>query len=338
MMTREERLKASIAGMETDRVPYSLWYHLPKVDQDPLALAQEQIDLAELYGLDFIKMMPFGNYGAQDYGLSVDFFCTETQPAFERRFGIWDPTDWGNIEPLPACYGTYGKQVQLAQYTQRLTKGKNIPFIQTIFSPFTTAKKLAGPRIFQDMLTHPHLLHSALQAITETTINFVKANIDAGVSGFFFATQCASSDYLTPEQHEVFCEPYDLQVIASYQECTWLNILHLHGEHTYFEHVANTYPCNVINWHDRWTAPTMAEARGLTNKCLAGGINEKWLETAHRHEVEGHIRESLTAGGVRGRILAPGCCIELGTPRENILEVKHVIESMFLTKSSDRAK
>lgn len=333
-MTREERLRACIAGRETDRVPYSLWYHLPKVDQDPVALAQEQVDLAELYGLDFIKMMPFGNYVAQDYGLSVDFFCTETQPAFERQFGIHHPADWAHIEPLPAYYGTYGKQVQLSRHTQRLTRGKDLPFIQTIFSPFTTAKKLAGPRIFQDLQTHPELVHSALRAITETTVNFVRANIEAGVAGFFFATQCASSDYLTPDQHARFCEPYDLEVIDAYREHTWLNMLHIHGEHTYFEHVANTYPCNVINWHDRWVEPDMAHARELTGKCLAGGINEKWLEKARRHEVGTHIRESLLSGGTAGRMLTPGCCIELGTPRENILEVKHVMQSLYLPAAS----
>lgn len=107
-MTKRERVMAAIEGKEVDHIPLSMWYHLPQYDQDPIALAEEQIRLAKLYNLDLIKMMPFGNYVAQDYGLSVDFFCTKTQAAFERKFGIENAEEWKQLEPLPATYGTYG--------------------------------------------------------------------------------------------------------------------------------------------------------------------------------------------------------------------------------------
>lgn len=316
-MTREERLRAALRKEDVDSIPFSVWFHLPKVDQDPTALAEEQVRLAELYNLDFIKMMPFGNYGAQDYGLSVDFYCTETQPAFERKFGIARPEDWLKLEPLPGYYGTYGKTVQIAQYTEKFSKGK-FPFVQTIFSPMTTAKKLAGPRIFEDMRNHPEKLHHALSAITETTKNFIAANIEAGVSGFFFATQCSTPDLMTEAEHKEFCEKYDLEVINSYADKTWLNIMHAHGDNTYFKTLAD-YPVNCINWHDRWAEPNMAEARKLTDKCLLGGINEVWLENACYKDVPRHMEEAVELAGRNGLILTPGCCILLNTPQENIL-------------------
>ncbi len=64
-------------------------------------------------------------------------------------------------------------------------KGLQLPFVQTIFSPLTTAKKLAGMRLFQDMRSHPDYVHQALKAITQTCIDFVAENLAAGVSGFF---------------------------------------------------------------------------------------------------------------------------------------------------------
>lgn len=318
-MTKRERVLATIEGREVDRIPLSMWYHLPQFDQDPIALAEEQIRLAKLYGLDFIKMMPFGNYVAQDYGLSVDFFCTKDQAAFERKFGIASVEEWKQLEPLPATYGTYGKQLQLSQQMNKRLK-EDIPYIQTIFTPLTVAKKLAGPRVFEDMRSFPDYLHQALEAITQTTINFVKANIEAGVSGFFLATQCATSDYITLAEHKEFGEAYDLKVIESFANVTPINILHIHGTNTYFEELTK-YPVNCLNWHDRWAGPSMTQARKLTDKCLVGGINEKWLEHARYEEVGEHLHQAVEEAGRTKLILAPGCCIEMDTPEINLMAV-----------------
>lgn len=326
-MTKEERIKAAIVRKETDRIPFSVWYHLPAVDQDPIAAAEMQLQLARSYDVDFIKLMPFGNYVAQDYGLSVEFYCTETRPALERKYGIASIDDWANIEPLPAYYGTYGKQVQLSQKINKMMKKGEIPFVQTIFSPLTTAKKLAGPRVFEDLRSHPKLIRQALEAITQTTINFVKANIEAGVSGFFFATQCATSDFLTEQEFDEFGAKYDLKVIESYVDTTFLNILHIHGENTYFKKLA-AYPCNCINWHDRLVYPDMGEARKLTDKCLMGGINEKWFENAAPEEIGVHVKEAVDSAGRKGLIITPGCCAELGTPKINYYAVRTAIEML----------
>lgn len=325
-MTKRERVMAAIEGKEVDHIPLSMWYHLPQFDQDPIALAEEQIRLAKLYNLDLIKMMPFGNYVAQDYGLSVDFFCTKTQAAFERKFGIENAEEWKQLEPLPATYGTYGKQLQLSQQMSKRLK-EDIPFVQTIFTPITVAKKLAGPRVFDDMRNYPDYLHQALQAITQTTINFVKANIEAGVSGFFLATQCASSDYMTREEHAEFGEKYDLQVIQAFADVTPINILHIHGPNTYFEELTK-YPVNCINWHDRWVAPDMAQARKLTDKCLMGGMNEKWLEHAKYEDVAEHLQQAVEAAGRQKLILAPGCCVEMDTPEVNLLAASVAVQSL----------
>lgn len=316
VMTKRERVLAAIAGKDVDQIPFSMWYHLPHYDQDPIALAEEQIRLAKLYNLDFIKMMPFGNYVAQDYGLSVDFFCTPTKAAFERRFAIDTAEEWTHLEPLPATYGTYGKQLQLSQQMAKRLK-EDIPYVQTIFSPLTVAKKLAGERVFRDMREHPRYVHQALEAITQTTINFVKANIEAGVSGFFFATQTGSKDYVTLEEHKEFGEKYDLRVLNAFCDVTPFNILHIHGPNTYFEELVK-YPVNCINWHDRWVEPSMVEARKLTDKCLLGGMNEKWMEHASADEVSAHLEQAVQAVGRRSLMLTPGCCVELGTPQINL--------------------
>jgi len=327
-MTRKERIIAAINKEEVDRLPFSMWYHLPHVDQDPVQLAEMQAQLARCYDLDFIKMMPFGNYCAHDFGLSVTFYCTETQPAFERKFAIENAKQWTEIEPLPGYFGTYGKQVLFAKQLKKELKGEEIPYVQTIFSPLTTAKKLAGPRVFKDMKTHPVYLHQALSAITETTINFIKLNIDSGVSGFFFATQCANREWVSEEEYDEFGVKYDIEVINSYKDITFMNIVHIHGDNIMFEKVAR-YPCNCINWHDRWVKPDMAEARKLSDKCFLGGINEKWwLPNAKPEDIRTHIKEVVSAAGRKGLMIGPGCVARLDTPKINFYAARVAIEGL----------
>ena len=127
--------------------------------------------------------------------------------------------------------------------------------------------------MLQDMLECPELVHQALTAITETTINFVKANIEAGVSGFFFASQCAGRDFMGDTMFAEFCKPYDLQVINSYKDRTWFNVLHIHGGNIRFEEMSK-YPCNVLNWHDRQNGPSLKAARENCQKAFLGGLYE----------------------------------------------------------------
>ena len=324
-MTKKERVLAALRCEEVDRLPMSIWLHYPHMDQDPRSLAELQVEVMRQYDFDFIKLMPFGLYSVQDWGCKVKIFGTTHEPPIVDDHGIKDIKEWQTLEEFPGYYGTWGKQVQLSQHVRKLV-GDEVPFIQTIFSPFTTARKLAGERVFTDMKEDPKLFHEALQVITNTTINFIKANIEAGVSGFFFATQTATYDLMTEEEYDEFGAKYDLQLFESYKDSTFFNVVHIHGNNVMFEKLAN-YPANCINWHDRWVAPSLAEARKLTNKCLLGGIHEKEvLAKATPEEVQAHIAEAIEAAGKKGLMVGPGCVADPQTPPINYYAARIAVE------------
>ena len=56
-MYREERVRAALADKEVDRVLVAAWMHLSAFDQDPISLAEAEVDLTEKYDFDYIKMM-----------------------------------------------------------------------------------------------------------------------------------------------------------------------------------------------------------------------------------------------------------------------------------------
>lgn len=340
-MNRLERIKAALNSEEVDYVPSNLWMHHSASDQDPRSLAEIQVEFAKKYDFDFIKLMPFGLYGVQDFGAKVKIFNKINKPPIVDDYGIHEVEDWGKLEVLPAYYGTYGKQVQLAQYTGKLTKG-TIPFIQTIFSPLTNARKLAGDRILLDIKQNPKLVKQALQVITDTTINFVKANIEAGVHGFFFATQCASYDFLTEDEYIEFGQYYDLQVINAYKDITYFNVAHIHGENVMFD-LIEKYPVNCLNWHDRWTPISLTEARKRTNKCLLGGIREvpyyndkkevireSLLVSGTVSEVEEHVIEAIEEIDGKGLIIGPGCVADQFSIEKNIFAIRRAVYNYHL--------
>ncbi len=324
-MSKKERVLGALRGEVVDRVPISIWLHYPHRDQDPRSLAETQVAVMRQYDFDFIKLMPFGLYSVQDWGCRIRIFATPNDPPVVDDYGIKDIGDWGKLEELPAYYGTWGKQVQLAHYVKKLV-GDEVPFVQTIFSPLTTARKLAGDRIFSDMGKDPKGFHEALQVITNTTINFIEANIDAGVSGFFFATQLATHDLMSESAYDEFGSRYDLQLFERFRDSTFFNIAHIHGDNIMFEKIAS-YPANCINWHDRWVAPSLGRARELTDKCLLGGIHEKEVLVRGRPEdVQQHVAEAIAAAGSRGFMVGPGCVADPRTPQVNYFAARIAVE------------
>ncbi len=335
-MNREERIKAALNGQEVDRIPVSIWMHFSEVDQDPRMLAEEQINLNEKYDYDFIKLMPFGTYTVQDWGSKIRFYCQKYKEPIIDQFGIKGIKDWSILETLPAYYGTWGKQLQLAQHVSKNIE-KNTPFIQTVFSPLTTAKKLAGDRLFHDMKEEPKMIHQALEVITETTINFIKANIEAGVSGFFLATQCATYDLMNDENYEEFGAKYDLELIEAFKDDTYFNVVHIHGENIMFDTVEK-YPCNCLNWHDRYTEPNFKEARKKTSKCFLGGIQEvpyfvdgvlkynSIMSGSSPEQIEKHVLEAVNQIDGKGLIVGPGCVTDPRTKEENLYAVRKAVD------------
>lgn len=335
-MNRKERIMAALQGDEVDRVPVSAWMHFSEVDQDPISLATTQVDFNEKYDFDFIKMMPFGTYCIQDWGAEIKFYAHKYHEPIVKTAGIQDVDDYEKLEVLPAIYGTMGKQLQLAQRMSNIVRD-DTPFIQTIFTPMSILNKLSKGRVLEDLKTHPEKVKQALEVVTETTINFIKANIETGVDGFFLASQAANEHFIDLEKHREFCTPYDLKVVDAYKDKTWFNVIHVHGSDIYFEEI-DKYPVNCINWHDRHTWPSLKQARKLTDKCLLGGIQEvpyfvdgvlhydSIMARSTRNEIIDHVREAIREVDGKGLIIGPGCVVDPKTSEANFMAIREAVE------------
>jgi uroporphyrinogen decarboxylase len=304
-MTKAERLEAAWSGKMVDRVPVSLWRHFPEADDRAETLAEALVDFHRRFDLDFVKLMPSGVYGVEDWGCRIAY---EPNPNGVKRcveHAVREAADWARLRPLDVTAGALGREVRCARLVrQRL--GDGAPILQTVFSPLTTARKLAGDRVFQDMLAERAALHAGLRTIADTTLRFARACLEAGADGLFFATQLASADLCDLASYGEFGVPYDLEVLDAARGRAGFTLLHLHGPNIYFELTAS-YQVDAVNWHDRRTMPSLSEALRRTEAGLAGGIDETGtLPRESPAAVAAEVRDAIRQTKGRRLAVAPG--------------------------------
>jgi uroporphyrinogen decarboxylase len=326
-MNHRERIESAIQGQWVDRVPLGFWRHYPNEDRAPRRLAEGMFRLQKELDLDFIKHMPYGLYSVVDWGVELRVFEGFLDPPINANYAVKKPEDWLKLKAVRGDSGEYA--VVLESQRLLLSELKDaIPVVQTVFSPLTSALKLAGQETLRKHLQHyPEKVHAGLEVITETTRQFAKRAVEEGADGVFYATQMSNRGKLTLEQHRAFVRNCDLAVLNEITHKSWFNIVHLHGAKPMIEEFLD-YPVQAFNWHDRDEGPSLSEVRKLTDKCLMGGIgHDSVLLKGKPEEVAWQMRDAVNQLQGRGLILAPGCGAGTRTPPANVLALRESVKA-----------
>ena len=305
-MTKRERITAAIHGEPVDRVPYSLWSHLPMIDLDPGTNAEHTYDFYKTYDVDILKTMNNGMYSIEDFGAHVDY--SDIPKGGVARIvdtPIQQPEDWKKVQPASLHQGALAREQRYLKLLLDKTKGE-VPVVFTIFSPLTTANKLCPHMMDHIRDGHGDLVKQALKAITETTCGLVQRVIELGADGIFFATQLSSYDKMEESLYREYGMPYDLAVLSASQG--WCNVLHAHGKNIMFP-ILRKYPVQIFNWHAWESLPDIHQAQVMTGKCIMAGLERMDITEKHKNEIEHQIYETLRQTGGKKVILSPGCVI-----------------------------
>jgi uroporphyrinogen decarboxylase len=326
--SKRERLEKCLAGKKPDRTPVALWRHFPVDDQTPEGLAAATLDFQRMYDFDFIKVTPASSYCLKDWGVQDEWQgATEGTRVYTRRI-IQAPEDWMRLSILDPLNGQLGEQlVCLRLLVEECSTGSDpVPVLQTIFSPLAQAKNLAGADL---LLVHlrqfPEAVQAGLKVIAESTLRFMELVRSIGVDGIFYAVQQASYSLLSEEEYERYGRPFDLQVLEPARDF-WLNMVHLHGNAVMFQKFID-YPVQIINWHDRDTYPSLAEAQSIFPRLLCGGLQrEKTMVLGNPVQVTAEARDAFQATQGQRFILGTGCVLPTIAPRANILAARKSVE------------
>ncbi len=325
-MSKRERLEAAFRGEAVDRAPVALWRHWPGDDQRAEDLAAAHLAFQQRYDFDFIKVTPTSSFCLEDWGVETRYWGNiEGTREYVRR-PVQFPEDWRMLPVLDPRRGKLGQQLQCLR---RIADGAGqSPFIQTIFNPLAQAARLIGERFTVHLRQHPEAVHAGLETITQTTVRFVEAVRETGAAGVFFATQHATYQQMSRAEYEEFGRPYDLRILEAAQgEPFWFNLLHIHGYDIMFD-LLSDYPVQVVNWHDRETPPSLAEAQGRFSGAVCGGI-DRWevMLRGDPAQVRAEAAEAIAQTGGRRLIVGTGCVTFITSPTANIRAAREAVES-----------
>lgn len=325
-MNKRERIDAAIQKQAVDRPPIALWRHFPVDDLDSTKLARRVIEFQNEYDFDFVKVTPAASYVSEMYGGELRNAGNREGTRIHMRRVINDWHDWKHIEALPQDHPVILRESDAIRRI-REGLGKEVPVMQTIFSPLSCARTLAGDRLVQDLREHPGEVMQALHHLGTTMERFARSSIESGADSIFFATQVASSEVLTPDEARAYGHTHDVTLIADIARLVDFILLHIHGENIYFNQFAK-YPVQILNWHDRKTPPTLSEGKELFHGAVAGGL-EEWQVVADGTpaEVQAQVQNAIQQTGGIGLIVAAGCVISTDTPVANIQVARRTVEA-----------
>ncbi len=320
MTTHRERIQACLAGEMPDQTPVALWRHFPVDDQSSETLAAAQIAFQRAYDFDLVKVTPASSFCIRDWGVEDEW---RGNPEGTRQYTkrvIFQPQDWERLPLLDPTAPHLAEQLACLRQI-RAELGPNTPMLQTIFNPLAQAKNLAGQNtLLVHLRKYPDAVMKGLQTIAVATQRFIEAALDTGIDGIFYAVQHAQATLLNEDEFNQFSQSLDLQILDSAQGL-WCNMLHIHGEDIYFDQVSK-YPVQIVNWHDRETPPSLAEAQKTFKGVVCGGLSRETLVYKTMQDVRKEKEDAIQQTGGRQLIVSTGCVVPVIAPHGNFMAAK----------------
>ncbi len=322
--THKARIQACLNGEILDRPPVALWRHFPVDDQDPKTLAESTLHFQRTYDFDLVKVTPASSFCAKDWGAEDQWLGhTEGTRQYTKRI-IQNPSDWEMLPVLDATAPHLAGQLDCLRFIRR-ELGPETPVLQTVFSPLAQAKNLAGGEtLLAHLRLYPEAVARGLTTIAETTRRFVEACLETGIDGVFYAVQHAQASLLSLQEYQIFGLPHDLTALEPAREL-WCNLLHLHGHDVYFS-LLDSLAFPIVNWHDRETFPTLAEAQKRFPGVVCGGMRQDTLVYQDGAQVRKEAVDAIQQTKGKRFILGTGCVVPVIASHGNMLAARKSVE------------
>ena len=306
-MNKIERVLSALKGKEVDRPPCSFWYHFGLQHMPGRVHAAAEIDFYRAYDLDFLKVM-------SDY----------PYPLPRGLESVQTEDDWKRVAPVDANDNCWAEELT-ALSTIGEAIGREALFISTIFSPWTTARRLGSlAGLLEARVRFPELMLQAMDNIATSLAAYAREAIARGASGIFLSLGAATDAVMSPADYEVWGRPFDLKILEAVREAPF-NVLHIHGERIHFKSLVD-YPVAAFNWSHHSAGPSLKEGRDFSSKAVMGGINEATAAYQSAPEIREQVRSTMRDVGKRGLLITPGCSVPTDTPERTLRAARAAIE------------
>jgi uroporphyrinogen decarboxylase len=304
-MSKPERVKAALRGERVDRVPFTFWHHFGLEKLPGEKHAEATVGFYRKFDVDLLKVMSDFPYPLPEAVKKVE--------ALE---------DWQRLEPLK---NPFPEQIRALRLINKELKGQ-VPFVETIFQPWTVAEKFASKKALTQLKDEdPKLLKKVLRTISESQANHARLALDAGAAGIFLAVAAADDFVMDPQEYVKLVRESDLMILDSVKDKSYLNILHVHGKKPHFDSLV-TYPVQVMNYSTQETGINLSAMRRKFMGTLMGGLNEAKIASQTAEELGAQIHEASVTMQKRRFILSPGCSVPNDIADEPLLKVRELVQ------------
>jgi uroporphyrinogen decarboxylase len=295
-LTHKERVDRALLGQDVDRPPYTFYHHYKRATAQ--LEAQDHLDFQRAYKTDIVKVMNDFDYPKSTTG------------------------KWYELRPLNS---PFPDQLETLRKVRDGLNG-DAYFVDTIYGPYMTAmilyqsqpqfagqpksEELENAQIkslheFQQQ--NPDAWHSALDAITQSTINHIRHAKEIGSSGALVSIFNAESKFGSVDDYAKFTRPYDKRVFDELAD-TKLTVLHLHYlERPYLDQFTD-FRAPVLQYSVKTSGIPISEIRKKYSQPILGGVDEIDFRKLTTEEMRAQWKEARSQAGPK-YIAAPGCSI-----------------------------
>ena len=308
-MTKRERFLAVMAGKEVDRVPVSMWKHVPgEYHYDFDRFADYQAAQFASTNVDFMKLSADGFFGWQS-------------PLLDSIEAVGDLR---KLEPLGAQHPYVRGQIERTEKVIKKLNGA-CAAVYLVFVPLSCLRLRIGyPKMMRFIREDPEAVKYACRVITEDQKLLVRGILeDAGADGIFYSVQNGEIDRFTEEEYRAWVAPSDLAVLDYANTLSDKNVIHFCA----WEGVPNRlsawkdYHAAAVSWSRYMDIMDIGEAKKQFGCTVWGGFDNRpgsLLYTGTREEIEGEVESLIRAGGKTGYILGADCSLDGSLPDERI--------------------
>lgn len=310
-MTGRERVEAALAMGVADRPPVGAWGHTYREEWSPAALAAITVERARHFGWDFVKFQPRASCFAEAFGSVYHASGHSLRAPVLDEAAVPDLQSWSSV--VVVNQKALDDQVEsIGIVTREL--GRDVPVIQTVFSPITVGGYLVGKsqsRIVRELRRHPDKVRPALDRVAEALVDFSRRSIAAGAAGIFYAISgYAGRNVMSEEVYRDLVLPYDLAVLSALPRDAWFNAVHLCGSNLNFA-LARDLPTQAVSWsiHNQGN-PSLGEGQKIAGRAVMGGLSQRsTLLYGPPAKIKAEAELAVQQTGGRGVLVAPGCSV-----------------------------
>jgi len=246
-----------------------------------------------------------------------------------------DIQELGDWRRMP-CYGLdfYAGQLAAVEGLVQALKAEALVLV-TLYSPFMAAGHTLGEgsagnkAINRHLREDPEAVRPGLEAITASTLLFVRECLRLGVDGFYASTQGAESNrFADPALFRDYIRPYDLVVMREIAATAAFNILHVCDYHGPYDDLApvRDYPGHVVNLPNAVGGCPLSPSEGAAlfarpparPRPYMGGLDRHGvLASGQPSQVYAEAQRAL-AHKAEKMILAADCTVPAHTPWNNL--------------------